>query len=84
MKKYGLYEPDTVTLDRYRFYDYLLDTIPYNNTFSNFNMARIDTSHKKGFIMQRNVINDIAMPYNSKPNFVLHDCNKPLENTFKN
>lgn len=56
----------------------------YNNTFSNFNMARIDTSHKKGFIMQRNVINDIAMPYNSKPNFVLHVCNKPLENTFKN
>ena len=56
----------------------------YNNTFSNFNMARIDTSHKKGFIMQRNVINDIAMPYNSKPNFILHVCNKPLENTFKN
>jgi len=56
----------------------------YNNTFSNFNMARVDTSHKKGFVMQRNVINDIAMPYNSKPNFILHVCNKPLENTFKN
>lgn len=55
----------------------------YNNTFSNFNMARLDTSHKKGFIMQRNVINDIAMPYNSKPKFILHVCNKPLENTFR-
>jgi len=54
----------------------------YNNTFSDFNMARIDTSHKKGFIMQRNVINDIAMPYNSKPKFINHVCNKPLDNTF--
>jgi len=74
MKKYGLYDPNTGTLDSYRFYDYLLDTIPYNNTFSNVRQYGITV--QKINIKEANLLKSCPICYDDVPftNLVKTNC----------
>ena len=74
MTKYGLYDQNTGTLDRYRFYDYLLDTIPYNNTFSNVRQYGITV--QKINIQEANLLKSCPICYDDVPfnNLVKTNC----------